>query len=649
MKFNFRRYLTISVCILASFATLHSQNMIADPGFEDWDGTIGPNPNTLGGLTYWYNANGTPDHHHQLNPPGSNLTSLQNCPTGNGNTWCGEPWEGQGVLGCWKGNGPDGSREWAGIQLSEPMVAGGCYEISFWIQNKKDKPDNQFVSNQWGMYFDHTAVPFFNPNLANYAAMSDHWVACEEVIEGSEWQKVEFEYQASEDFEYAYIGYMGDFSTSTYSVPNDNYLLGYYVWIDQVIITRIDPQLTVSEDISICPGESITIEASSNFPIMWEDNSSSDITREVTPEVTTVYYVHTLDSTLCTQRDSITVTVIQKEEINFTEALVCEGANPFMLDENLPSGTWNGPGIIDSSSGLFDPGLSGSGIIPITYLSDADCSEDFILLIEVLPPPVIDFEADALEGCPPLEVQFSDLSPIPGTTYHWDFGNGSTSSENQSTSVTYADSGIFDVSLEIEYSEHCQNTQTIPELIEIFEQPVANFTSSPSNPSNLSPSVQFNDMSSGSIIGWYWDFGNGETASNGLASTQYEMPGIYDVQLKVLSIDGCQDSLTQSLTVKSLVNFYIPNAFSPNNDGINDHFEIFPIGPIQGFKLTVFDRWGGTIFVSKDISNFWNGSLASGKKADVGVYTFLIEYDYPGIDPKLNLKGIEKGDILLLR
>ncbi|KAA3622668.1 MAG: gliding motility-associated C-terminal domain-containing protein, partial [Bacteroidetes bacterium] len=135
----------------------------------------------------------------------------------------------------------------------------------------------------------------------------------------------------------------------------------------------------------------------------------------------------------------------------------------------------------------------------------------------------------------------------------------------------------------------------------------------------------------------------------GTASTQYEMPGIYDIDLKVLSIDGCQDSLTQSITVKSLVNFYIPNAFSPNDDGINDHFEIFPVGPIQDFKLTVFDRWGGTIFVSRNISNFWDGDLASGKKADVGVYTYLIEYDYPGVDPKLNLTGVEKGDILLLR
>jgi gliding motility-associated-like protein len=653
-KFSRRSKLLVfwGAVMVISFFNYHSfaQNLIPDPGFEIWDGTIGPKSKYNGGaLTHWYNANGTPDHHHELNPPGDNLTSLTDCPTGNGNTDCGEAYEGQGVLGCWKGNGPDGSREWAGIQLSEPMVAGVCYEISFWIQNKEDELDYQFVSNQWGMYFDHTQVPFFNPNLANYAAMADHWVACEQVIEGSEWQKVEFDYQASEDFEYAYIGFMGDFSTSTYSVPNDDYLLGYYVWIDEVIITRIDPQLTVSEDISICPGETVTLEATSNFPVLWEDNDSSVISREVSPDATTVYYVHTLDSTLCTQRDSIIVTVIEKEEINYAGSTICEGATPFILDPNLSPGTWSGSGIIDASQGLFDPKLSGSGTFAITYLSDADCSQDLIINIEVLPPPIVDFDADIMEGCPPLNIEFTNLSPQQGVVYNWDFGNGTSSLSDSIATATYEALGSYDVSLEIEFSEHCRNSQNIPGMIEIFEPPVADFSTSPANPSNLSSQVQFNDLSTGNLSEWYWNFGNGDTSDKNNATTVFELPGLYDVHLAVTSINGCVDSLTRQITVNSIVNFYVPNAFSPNDDGINDLFEIYYVGPLQDYKLTIFDRWGGTIFSSKNGSEFWNGDLPDGDKADVGVYTYLLEYNYAGIDPENNLSGTEAGDVILLR
>ena len=61
-----KRFLFGIVLSLFALSTGHSQNLVPDPGFEDWNGTIGANPNTLGGLNLWYEVNGTPDHHHQL-------------------------------------------------------------------------------------------------------------------------------------------------------------------------------------------------------------------------------------------------------------------------------------------------------------------------------------------------------------------------------------------------------------------------------------------------------------------------------------------------------------------------------------------------------------------------------------------------------
>ena len=145
-------FYTLLCCLLLSKGGLQAQNLIADPGFEVWDGTVGSPPETTAPLTHWYNANGTPDHHHVDNPPGNNLTSLEPCATGQGFTNCGFPYDGGGVLGCWKGNGLDGTREWAGTILTEPMVPGACYQISFWIQNKEDKPTALYETNQWGLF-----------------------------------------------------------------------------------------------------------------------------------------------------------------------------------------------------------------------------------------------------------------------------------------------------------------------------------------------------------------------------------------------------------------------------------------------------------------------------------------------------------------
>lgn len=644
-----RKYLILAVCFLGILTYGKTQNLIQNYSFEEWDGNAGWPPNTLAPLTHWYEANGTPDHHHVGNNPGSNLTGLEDCPLGQGNTWCGIAHEGQGVLGCWKGNGPDGTREWGGIQLSEPMVAGGCYKVSFWIQNKKDKIDHEYVSNQWGVFFNHTQIPFFNANLANYAAMADHWVACEEVIDGSEWRYLEWDYQASEDFEYMYIGYMGDFSTSTYSVDNTNYLLGYYVWIDEVSVTRVDPQLALTDDLTICQGESVTLQATSNFPIKWEDTNTGVATRSVNPEHTTTYYVQTLDSTLCSVRDSIVVTVIGDEVINFAGVTICDGADPVVLDPSISTGTWSGPGIIDPAQGLFDPAIVGVGDHFVTYNSGADCSENFTMNVEVVAPPALDFEADILQGCPPLEVQFNDISPVTGIGYQWDFGNGLTSTELQSAATIYNSLGSYDVSMEVVFSENCKNQQTIEGLIEVFEAPQANFSTSPSNPSTLSPEVVFTDISSGNLSQWFWNFGNGDTGDKNSDATTYPSPGIYDVMLQVTSINGCVDSIIRQVTVQSIVNFYVPNVFSPNDDGINDLFEVYTIGPLEDYKMTVFNRWGGTVYVSNDINTTWDGTLPNGEKAETGVYAYAIEYTYQGFTPTSSFSGIKTGDIMIIR
>ncbi len=78
--------LFIVFALLLNHEIIHAQNLIIDSSFEEWNNTTGSPPNTMSPLTYWYNANGTPDHHHQQNPPGSNLTSLEPCPAGNGQT-----------------------------------------------------------------------------------------------------------------------------------------------------------------------------------------------------------------------------------------------------------------------------------------------------------------------------------------------------------------------------------------------------------------------------------------------------------------------------------------------------------------------------------------------------------------------------------
>lgn len=635
----------------ACFTVSYAQNLIPDSGFELWDGSVGNPPNTMAPLTHWYNANGTPDHHHQLNPSGNNLTSLDPCPTGSGDTWCGYPYQGQAVLGCYKGNGPDGVKEWAGTQMTEPMIPGDCYKVSFWIQSKYDDPAFLMETNQWGIFFSTTPMPSFNPNLANFAPMANRWLACPQVINGAEWQYVEFDYIASGAYQYAFVGYMGNVATSTFTAWSNDYLVGFYAWFDEVKVEHINPTLQLNDDASICLGDSVLLNFESNYPITWTNGVNSGNTTQfwATPEQTTTYYVQTQGAAACNITDSVTITVLGASETTM-QALVCTNAEPFVLQSGSSlTGPWAGPGIVNPATGLFDPSVVGPGNWQVYFASPADCAERFFLNIAIQPPPVIGIEASALQGCPPLMVNFTGLNPLNAGDYTWRIGNQDIAADTLPISFTFESAGEYDIQLSVYYSDFCTATVSRENLIQVYEPPVAAFDYSPDSPSNKMPEVLFEDTSLGDVYQWHWDFGDGSGDNTPNPRYIYAAPGIYEVVLAVEAAGQCRDTIRQTLTVENVVSLYVPNAFSPNSDGINDKFEINASGPIQNFELSIYDRWGGMIFRSNSLDQQWDGRSANGAQATVGIYTYVIDYQYSNALPDQIKATRLAGDVLLLR
>ena len=99
--------------------------------------------------------------------------------------------------------------------------------------------------------------------------------------------------------------------------------------------------------------------------------------------------------------------------------------------------------------------------------------------------------------------------------------------------------------------------------------------------------------------------------------------GLYRVT--VTSPRGCEGS--DEIEIQDCpINIFIPNAFTPNGDGLNDKFEIQGIG-ITEYTITIFDRWGNLVFESNDISRSWNGlQNNSGEKINQGTYNYKLQY-----------------------
>jgi len=91
------------------------------------------------------------------------------------------------------------------------------------------------------------------------------------------------------------------------------------------------------------------------------------------------------------------------------------------------------------------------------------------------------------------------------------------------------------------------------------------------------------------------------------------------------SAGPCVSAVGQvSIKVIDITQLEIPNAFSPNGDGINDQFKIRVTGYFKLDGLKIFNRWGQLVFETRDLNNEWNGTI-KGNPLAIGTYYFVIE------------------------
>ena len=140
---------------------------------------------------------------------------------------------------------------------------------------------------------------------------------------------------------------------------------------------------------------------------------------------------------------------------------------------------------------------------------------------------------------------------------------------------------------------------------------------------NIAPAeVQFYDESQNADSTW-WIF-QGDTIDLNLSEVmELEADGNYSIQQIVWNSDGCWDSLTKVIKVISdLVVIYLPNTFTPNNDGLNDIFQPKMFG-VEAMECLIFNRWGEKIAVFDGLYSGWDGTV-NGRPAPEDVYVYVI-------------------------
>ena len=147
--------------------------------------------------------------------------------------------------------------------------------------------------------------------------------------------------------------------------------------------------------------------------------------------------------------------------------------------------------------------------------------------------------------------------------------------------------------------------------------------------------VKFNDLSYTDIANWEWDFGDG-TGSSLEQNPVHTYPdtGNYIVTLIASNEKSCKDTISNVIVSYPPFNFWIPNAFTPDGDGLNDAFSGVGEGFIT-YELRIYNRWGEEIFDSKDYDSKWGtGSRGVLDKIPVDVYAYRIILGTPTLEKK---------------
>ena len=296
---------------------------------------------------------------------------------------------------------------------------------------------------------------------------------------------------------------------------------------------------------------------------------------------------------------------------------------------------WTGPNGFqaDGVSGVILPNvqLSDAGLYTVLIESDYGCTTLDSFNMAVYPSTSIQV-TPSYDVCEGQTIRF-DASG--GNTYLWEPGTGLSSITVPNPILTPKDSSLYKVVATNVYG--CRDSAYVQ--VNLFRSPVAN--AGPDINIIKGDTAILKAYASGTAISFSW------SPVQDMNNAQSIRPSVFPslethYKLRVVSAVGCP-AAEDMVTVKVFNDLYIPNAFTPNDDGINDIFRVFPIEGYTLKNLSIYNRWGKRIFKTTDPSVGWNGYINQ-MVQPAGIYIYVLEWIDPG-----GRALFKKGTLQLIR
>ena len=400
-----------------------------------------------------------------------------------------------------------------------------------------------------------------------------------------------------------------------------------YIVTKSLYIKDIRPiEVIMPDDTVFCVGESVTITPTINgglgsFNFVWSTGENKSQIN-VAPTVTKQYEVTVSDNCLNTTKKMNNVVVMKYNPLQITALPPITEICPY-LPTTVKANPFDGAGYYKYSwsdgKKLFNtnqevivkPPKTTKYTVFVTDRCGEKTNTSFLYTI-TSPPLTTSISPDTTICIGDSSVLVAGATGGFGQyTYHWMPTNDSLNSILVKPSAT-SEYFVF-------VGDACK-TFTVRDTVTVFvNKPKVNFAyvGTPI----INQSIDFVNYSPKYPV-YSWDFGNGQTADSRNASVVYADSNVYDVTLAVEDSMGCKNELTQKIHIYFPYTMYIPNAFTPNGDGINDVF--MPIlTSVVSVEFSIFNRWGQEIFYSQEKRPRWDGTY-NGVVSPNDIYVYKI-------------------------
>lgn len=381
------------------------------------------------------------------------------------------------------------------------------------------------------------------------------------------------------------------------------------------------PPVDAGADRLVCTGDTILIGASPNTGVIYTWSANEGI---LNPSLSQTQFtasneslapqenelVLTANTLYCTDHDTVFISVYSHPDLQIiAPSVFCQGDSIDAIGFGAPELQWSPPEYFSHPDSFQTSFSSPANVeIGLTGTNVAGCTSEIFREVEVAPIPEAEILASVQSGCEPLTIDLAVADPTLGATYQWS-ANSLPFGESASATSRIFSAGEYTVGVKVISADGCSRTAQLSGGISVSTIQ-ADFSFFPEKPSITSPKVSFTSLTQNAEFN-FWRI---DTIGSGSGDYfTYEFPsdfgGNYEVCLDVISPEGCVDSTCQTVTIADDFFVYIPTAFTPDADGLNDLFapQLSKID-IAEYRFWITNRNGHVVFDTNNPEEKWDGT-----------------------------------------